>query len=306
MRVESEIVVDERVNIPTADGATLVGTLYRPSGGVAPKATVQIHGALGVRRGLYRHFARYLATQGFAVLAFDLRGTGDSRPRSLRGFEASFSIWGQKDMPAALDWMSERFPGLPSFVVGHSLGGQLTGLMPNHELLSGVVLLFAGTGYVFAFDASMALQGALYLYVYLALAVRIFGYGPCRYVTNSEDLPAGVVREWTRWSRSARWMSGYIPSSELLHSKFKLPLRVFALEDDRVSPPRNCEAFVREYYRNANAEYTVLPGRSATGSRVSHFGYFSAGHEGYWHSIASWLERQLASHHSRASHDPPG
>ena len=38
---------------------------------------------------IYRGFASYLAGRGCAVLTYDYRGTGDSRPTSLAGFKAS-------------------------------------------------------------------------------------------------------------------------------------------------------------------------------------------------------------------------
>ena len=118
--------VQDPIQISTSDGQTLTATLYVPRG--PTKAALQIHGGIGVKRLFYRHFAGYLASHGYAVLTFDYRGTGDSRPQSLRGYRARLRDWGQQDLPAVLDWLSQRYPHLPKYAVGHSMGGQLTGL----------------------------------------------------------------------------------------------------------------------------------------------------------------------------------
>ncbi|MEO6708273.1 MAG: alpha/beta fold hydrolase, partial [Planctomycetota bacterium] len=134
----------QHLEIEAADGQILKATLFAPAG--TPKAALQINAGLGLKRRVYRHLAAYLAAHGYAVLTMDFRGVGDSRPRNLRGFRARLRDWGQLDLAAGLDWLARRYPDLPKLAVGHSIGGPLIGLMPNHGLLDGIVLLFAGEG----------------------------------------------------------------------------------------------------------------------------------------------------------------
>ncbi|MCT7348680.1 alpha/beta hydrolase, partial [Burkholderia pseudomallei] len=59
------------------DGRLLTGTFYAPG---APSASngrsVLVSGALGVPRGFYERYARFLASDGFTVLTYDYRGIG--------------------------------------------------------------------------------------------------------------------------------------------------------------------------------------------------------------------------------------
>ena len=65
-----------------ADIATLGGTLFRPAG--RARAAIVIHGATGVPARFYRHFAAWLADQGFVCLTYDYRGVGASATRKMR------------------------------------------------------------------------------------------------------------------------------------------------------------------------------------------------------------------------------
>src|SRR5690349_25166291 len=91
-------VFSDDITVPATDGYPLAGTLYLPRG--TKRHAVLINSAAAVPRKLYRGFAGYLARRGCAVLTYDYRGIGDSRPRtwnghgkpkSLVGFRASMS-----------------------------------------------------------------------------------------------------------------------------------------------------------------------------------------------------------------------
>src|SRR5688572_4521970 len=108
------------VVIPATDGFPLGGTEF----GDLSKAghIVLIAPATGVLRRLYRAFAEFLATQGFGVVTWDWRGTGDSRPRSLRRFRTRIRDWGERDLAGVIEWASARDPQARLLVVGHSFG----------------------------------------------------------------------------------------------------------------------------------------------------------------------------------------
>ena len=133
----------QRITIPTADATALGGFLWRhpprARDGVAEPAgaargshgcgrdggpgLVIINAATSVRCRYYSRFAEYLHGHGFDVLTYDYRGIGESRPASMRGFQASWMDWGQKDFEAVLTYARREFPGQPVDVAAHSIGG---------------------------------------------------------------------------------------------------------------------------------------------------------------------------------------
>jgi hypothetical protein len=91
----------EPVRIPATDGFPIPATLFTPAG-EAPERVVLVAPATGVRRRLYDAFARSLAARGMGVVTWDWRGTGESRPERMRGFQASMSDWARRTLVSDL------------------------------------------------------------------------------------------------------------------------------------------------------------------------------------------------------------
>jgi alpha-beta hydrolase superfamily lysophospholipase len=91
----------------------------------APKAVVVIVHGYAEHSGRYDYVGRWLAERGYAVEAFDLRGHGQSSgPRAVvRSFDEYFT-----DLEAELADVEQRHPGVPLFLLGHSMGGGVVGL----------------------------------------------------------------------------------------------------------------------------------------------------------------------------------
>jgi len=80
-----------------------------------------IHG-VGEHSGRYVNMAQYLTQAGYVLLAFDQRGHGKSLGR--RGYTPSYDTL-LDDIECFRRESIKRFPDLPAFLYGHSLGGNL-------------------------------------------------------------------------------------------------------------------------------------------------------------------------------------
>jgi alpha-beta hydrolase superfamily lysophospholipase len=78
-----------------------------------------VHG-LGEHSGRYAHWANLLNQAGYDFAAYDLRGHGKSGGQ--RGHASSFDDY-VKDTDILLTVAEEKYPGIPRFLYGHSLGG---------------------------------------------------------------------------------------------------------------------------------------------------------------------------------------
>ena len=100
----------ENRTIRTSDGQKLSVTVERPSG---PIQAVMVFGAaLGIPRGIYRHFSEYLADHGVTGVHFDYRGIGES-PSTQPGRDITIDQWGRLDLSAVLAFVTEEFPDCP-------------------------------------------------------------------------------------------------------------------------------------------------------------------------------------------------
>lgn len=87
-----------------------------------PKAVVCLVHGLGEHSGRYAHVGTALNDAGYALLGFDLRGHGKSG--GPLGHTPSYDTL-MDDIGRLLDEAAARHPGLPRFLYGHSLGGNL-------------------------------------------------------------------------------------------------------------------------------------------------------------------------------------
>jgi alpha-beta hydrolase superfamily lysophospholipase len=103
----------------TADGLTLWARGWKP---VRPKATVCLVHGHGEHVGRYEHVAAALAQRDYALMGFDLRGHG--RSGGARGHTPSYEAL-LEDIDEFCRQVAARQPGLPRFLYGHSMGGNL-------------------------------------------------------------------------------------------------------------------------------------------------------------------------------------
>jgi predicted alpha/beta hydrolase len=132
------------LTIAATGGAQIALRVYEP--GNQERGSVVIGGAMGVRQDFYAPFAKWLASQGWRVTTFDYRGSGDSLPDTphgtLRGYRADLFDW-TRDYEAAIDHAHGALPGKPLYLLGHSLGAQLPGLITNQHKVSGLLSVAA-------------------------------------------------------------------------------------------------------------------------------------------------------------------
>lgn len=132
------------VVLNAADGLPLAGFRFEPA--AAPKGSEVIAPAMAVRQSFYAAFAAWLAGQGFRVWTFDYRGTGASRPGSMRNAPGDLDDWCRKDYDAVLRTALAVLPNEPLLAIGHRFGGQCAPLLPSRHLLAGLVNIAVGSG----------------------------------------------------------------------------------------------------------------------------------------------------------------
>lgn len=114
---------------PSADGVHQISArLWLPEGG-APRGVVQIVHGICEYVGRYEPLALFLAGQGFAVCGGDHLGHGETGASDGKfGWFAEKDGWSlvTEDVGELRRLMGERFPGVPYFLLGHSMGSFLT------------------------------------------------------------------------------------------------------------------------------------------------------------------------------------
>lgn len=272
--------------VECGDGERLVARLFTPRG--KPRAVVLIVPAMGVTQQYYAPLAAWLAEQGMVAATFDYRGMGLSRRGGLRGFQADILDWARLDCAAMLDTLGARYPEQPLFWLGHSLGGQILGLVPNHRRLAGAVTVAAGSGYWRENAAPLRWIVWWLWYVVVPVTLPLCGYFPGRRLRKVGDLPRGVMAQWRRWCLNPEYSVGAEgrPVRES-YAALRLPITAFAFTDDEFMSARGVES-LHGFYRNAPLEMQRIAPEDIGVKRIGHFGFFR---ERFAASL--WLERLL-------------
>lgn len=261
----------ESFTLHAADGQRLAVRLFRPAGEV--RRVVLIAPALGVTQAFYADFARWLATQGFATFTFDYRGIGLSAPSSLKGYHASISDWAARDLPAVIDTAAARFPGLPMSYVGHSLGGQIFGMVPNGERIERVLTVACGSGYRAWLVGPVRRMVPLLWHVVVPLSLRLLGYFPGRRLGMLGNLPRGVILQWRRWCMHPDYVGGEGALAQR-YAQVRQPITTLMFPDDQLISVAGVQR-MHGLYANADVQFETLAAADYGLSRLGHFGFFN-------------------------------
>ena len=277
----------EPLRILARDGFPLAADLFLPAG--SPRAAALVAPAMGVPRGFYAAFAEHLAREGIAAMTLDYRGIGGSRAGTLRGFRASLHDWAEQDLAGALDAIGARAPGVPLLWVGHSVGGQLFGVLEDAPVRA-ALFVGAQNGHwrLWPFVGRLGMLALWYAVV--PAVVPVFGRLPAAVLGGGEDVPAGVAREWAAWGRSREYVMSYArPRGGRGFARFAGPIRSYAIADDGYAPLATVSALAR-CYSAARTEVRVVRPADAGTRAIGHFGFFRprAG-KALWDEASRWL-----------------
>jgi len=280
-------VVRRRLRLTADDGFHLAADLFQ---GAAPaRATVLIASAMGVPRRLYAGLAETLAAAGLTTLTLDYRGIGESRPPSLRRLRARLSDWAELDLAAAVRELRGRHPELPLLWLGHSVGGQLLGLLPDAPVHA-ALLIGSQSGHWRHWPGSRRWLMASLWWLAIPALVAARGYLPLSALGQGEDVPAGVARQWASWGRARDYIGSYARTRKATgFEHFRGRLRAIAISDDQFAPRPAVEALLA-LYRGAAVELASLSPHQVGLRQLGHFGFFRPRFRAtLWADARDWL-----------------
>ena len=287
------------LTILTERNQALAATVYRPNkedDNTTVDTAVMIAPATGIKRQFYHNFASYLAQQGFGVISYDNEGIGESLSTSLSKSDASLISWGRHDMPAVLDALQYEFPAASYHLIGHSAGGQLIGLMPNHAAISSVFNVACSSGRIKNMDMPYKAKAIAFMDAFIPLSNLVLGYTPADKIGMGQPLPSGVARQWREWCNGA----GYIQTAlgKTIHKHFydevNMPSLWLNFSDDDIANEQNRDDMIR-VFPNLPAEKHYLHPKDLGVSHIGHMRYFSSQTRAkapkLWQMAVDWLNK---------------
>lgn len=262
--------MEEDVVIKTADGVSISLSRFKPAGETS--GNIIIAAAMGVPQKFYRDLARWLAQSGYSVVTFDYRGMGRSAPPNLNGYQADIRDWAELDCAAVIDYVHEQNNSLPLYWIGHSLGGQIIGLIPNCHRINKAITIASGNGY---WRYTVRKSASLWMWYIIVPVLSLFcGHFPGRKLGIVGDLPMGVIHQWRQWCLSERYLLDNVEESiRERYDKVQFPITFYALADDEMLSYRAIKS-VHGFYPSSPRQLHLLQPSDFDVKRIGHFGFF--------------------------------
>jgi len=272
-------ITSETVSI-TAPGAVLTGTLTQVEN---PTLVVSINGATGVPAAFYQPFAQWLAVQkNAAVLTWDYRDFGKSgQPYRSK---ATMTDWAITDPTATRTWLETRFPGLPLWVIGHSLGAMALGFQPDTDRISRIISVAAGHGHITDHPLRARWQSWFFWYLVGPLATTVLGYLPGSRIGLGSDLPKGVYWQWRHWLLTRDSLPADPALGGLNDPGYAGPITILAADDDTMMPPASSWKMA-QWHPHAQIECRLLKPADFGLKSIGHIHAFAPRNSAVWPSL---------------------
>lgn len=233
-----------------------------------------------------------LAARGHTVLAFDLRGHGESGPSAREGARYTYDDYVLRDVPAIVEFVRESFPQRRIVVVGHSLGAQTTlamsGVFP--EKSPDAIVSIAGNWWFPTCEPNpwLRLKKAAALRTLLEIAERWGYFDPRVFKQGTDALALPYIRQmWTLWSTD-RYGSAD-GSIDYWKNFVKIAVPVFSVASDGdtfLAPPDAVERFLAPIAEHHKTLHVVKNG-------PDHMGLVTdARSRVVWQEIADWIDKR--------------
>ena len=275
--------------LQTPDQFPISVKIFEPE--IPNRKLLVINSATGVRQQVYFSFAKYLATQGFTVITYDYRGIGESKPRKMKGFEASMRIWGTRDFKTITGFIKENYPDYTKFCLGHSVGALILGMNEDSVIFKKFIFVATQDAYIGHLSWRVAVTAALGFGIAVPVTVILKGYFPAHRFGLGESLPKGSAYDWRTLILNKKSTGRLYEKIEKDHSK-DLNQEAFIIhaEDDSWVTMKGMESLMNNSYPNMKKTYREIKVSESPKKQVGHINFFRSYNRSLWKIILDKIQ----------------
>lgn len=291
--------MEEVVEVVARDGLPVSATWFIAD--TPQDKVILINAATGVKQDYYADFAAWLTTLGFNVYTFDYRGIGNSRPKNLRHLLSDMKDW-SKDVDAMISHIGRVHPRSQLVLLGHSIGGQLIGMSQLSRHADALVMIGSQTPYWKNYEGFwMRLKLWIFWNAIIPFFTKLAGYFPAAVFGLSEDLPANVALQWSRWATTRNYIFDELPEDRRNFEMLCQSALMISFSDDALAPHR-AVLDLKEFYKNLKFDHWHFQPGDVKQTKIGHFGFFKKRMErALWYETVNWIHKALSGHKTKAA-----
>lgn len=234
---------------------------------------VIIASATGVKQKYYSNFSEFLTENGFTVFTFDYGGIGDSLPTSLKKFNTTASNWAKNDFESVIQHVHSTNPNCELFLITHSIGGQLLGIVPSNHLFKGIITVASQSGSYNHWKGIDKLMMLTFWHLYIPISLKVFNYLSIKKLIDMENLPKGVAKEWASWCKNKNYHFDFIENCQENYNQITCDLISYSSEKVFFAPTKAVD-WLSEKFNNASVTRNHLLDKDFDNLPIRHFGFF--------------------------------
>ena len=251
--------------------------------------------AMGVKAPYYFDLANSLNGQNLHFACTDLRGHGPLHDKPNRTSDFGYHEMIHMDWPAAINRLKEIYPNNPIYLMGHSLGGQLSACysaIDTHEI-SGLILVASGNVHYQAYRRKWKILFGTQLVWY---ASRLVGYWPGNKLGFAGNEAQGVIRDWAYNARSGRYRAKdgnkfYLLDGKL--SQVETKILAISFDGDKLAPHSAMQSLLDKFHR-AKKTHIRTCARELDIASLGHFDWVKNASK-LSPKIGNWIEQHSNS-----------
>lgn len=234
----------ETIRLQRHDGTGFAVQILPAADAKAP--AILIEPAMGMQTGYYAPLLQALQQAGYNAAIAELRGheeTGGRKPGW--GYDFGYHELLTEDWPLAIKTVKARFPDVPFYLLGHSLGAQVSSIYAAHHphQLDGLILI-----------ACSSVHWKLWPKAFLAysqmvpLVARIVGHFPGHRFRFAGREARTLMADWARQARTGRFMFGRPRVDHDRHlAELSLPVLGISLQGDFFAPRHAMDGLLSKF-----------------------------------------------------------
>lgn len=260
------------IDITNSDGTST--EVHQFGNAESANSTIIVWPALGVKASYYEVLANELVSKGFLVFTADLRGNGKSSVRTSRKINFGYADVLDQEYTSVVNYVVKTFPDKKVFLLGHSLGGQLSCLFASRKTakIDGLILSATCSVYYKGWNGFSAYR-ILAATQFINLVSKLIGYFPGKKLGFGGTEARGLMADWSRQARTGKYdVDNDSRNYEEALGSIDLPVLSISYEADEMAPKGAVEHLLGKL-RSAKKEHIHLLKGDSRNEYFTHFNW---------------------------------
>lgn len=277
----------KKLILTTKDSFSITAHLFVPD--KSNRKFLLINSATGVRQQVYFSFAKYFSEKGFTVLTYDYRGIGLSKPKQMKGFNASMRIWGTQDYKAVTDYIQLNFNDFQKYGLGHSVGALILGMNEDSRIFNEFVFVGTQNAFVGHLKFRTKIEACLGFGIVQPLTTALLGYFPAHWFGLGESLPKNCAYDWRTLILNRKSTNGLLDKTDDYSKTLKQKVFVIRAEDDVWLTEKGVKSLLNDTYPNLKPTYRLVKTSESEKKEIGHVNFFRSYNRKLWNIILNEL-----------------